>query len=69
MEGYVRINVDVTQTNPVSRELLDHFSLFGPPSLLFFHAGEEIRDARIQGEVDADHLSEHLDNLNTWLAS
>ncbi|CAM3917473.1 protein-disulfide reductase DsbD [Vreelandella rituensis] len=69
MEGYVRINVDVTQTNPVSRELLDHFSLFGPPSLLFFHAGEEIRDARIQGEVNADHLSEHLDNLNTWLAS
>ena len=69
LEGYTLIAADVTQTDPQSRELLDQFNLFGPPSLLFFIQGEEIRDARIQGEVTAAQLHEHLKSVSQWLAN
>ncbi|WP_339935018.1 protein-disulfide reductase DsbD [Vreelandella glaciei] len=69
LEGYTLIAADVTQTDPQSRELLDQFNLFGPPSLLFFSQGEEIRDARIQGEVTAAQLHEHLKSVSQWLAN
>jgi len=68
LNNYVLIKADVTQTNARSRELLEHFGLFGPPSLLFFNQGEEVTEARIQGEVDATQLTEHLQRLNQWLA-
>lgn len=68
LSDYVLIKADVTQTDEHSRELLEHFGLFGPPSLLFFNQGEEVVDARIQGEVNAAQLSRHLGELNRWLA-
>ncbi|MDQ7727680.1 protein-disulfide reductase DsbD [Halomonas sp. SpR8] len=69
LSDYTLIAADVTDTNPQSRELLDRFSLFGPPSLLFFSQGHEIRDARIQGEVTAEQLQEHLESVSQWLAN
>lgn len=60
---YRRIRADVTDTNPETRALLDRFGLFGPPGLLFFRNGRELRPARIQGEVDAEALSRHLRQL------
>ncbi|WNL37377.1 protein-disulfide reductase DsbD [Halomonas sp. PAMB 3232] len=61
------IEVDVTQTTPNTRAALEAFDLFGPPSLLFFDGGREIRQARIQGEVDAKALAEHLSSLKRAL--
>ncbi|MDN6322404.1 MAG: thiol:disulfide interchange protein, partial [Halomonas sp.] len=69
LNEYTLIAADVTNTNLQSRELLDQFSLFGPPSLLFFSQGNEIRDARIQGEVTAEQLREHLESVSQWLAN
>jgi len=60
------IEVDVTNTDAQSRELLNRFNLFGPPSLLFFSQGEEVRDARIQGEITATELAQHLETLRRW---
>ncbi|WP_404413340.1 protein-disulfide reductase DsbD [Vreelandella aquamarina] len=68
LDDYILIKADVTRTDERSRELLEHFGLFGPPSLLFFDQGEEVVDARIQGEVNASQLSRHLGELNRWLA-
>ncbi|WP_192036786.1 protein-disulfide reductase DsbD [Halomonas sp. YLGW01] len=67
LDDFHRIRVDVTETNADSRALLKHFELFGPPSLLFFAGGEEIREARIQGEVTAAPLNAHLSALLQWL--
>lgn len=69
LKGYTLIAADVTHTNAQSRELLEQFNLFGPPSLLFFSHNEEISEARIQGEVTADQLLEHLTSISQWLAS
>ncbi|WP_163560001.1 protein-disulfide reductase DsbD [Halomonas sp. NO4] len=63
LTAFARINLDVTQTDATRRALLDRFELFGPPSLLFFADGEELREARIQGEVDAAELARHLDDV------
>ena len=67
LSAFARINVDVTDSGSASRELLDHFGLFGPPSLLFFHAEEELREARIQGEMRAPGLASHLEGVLDWL--
>ncbi|WP_280548640.1 protein-disulfide reductase DsbD [Halomonas sp. 11-S5] len=62
-----RINVDVTESDATSRAVLNHFQLFGPPSLLFFDGGKELRDARVQGEVNAPQLASHLEGVLDWL--
>ncbi|ATJ83207.1 protein-disulfide reductase DsbD [Halomonas beimenensis] len=67
LADFRRIEVDVTETDAGSRALLEHYALFGPPSLLFFDGGRELRDARIQGEVDADRLAGHLEGVKAWL--
>ncbi|MYL24395.1 protein-disulfide reductase DsbD [Halomonas alkaliantarctica] len=69
LQDYTLIKADVTQTNEHSRALLERYRLFGPPSLLFFYQGEEILEARIQGEVNAVQLEQHLQTLSDWLAS
>lgn len=67
LSAFARINVDVTDTNDASRRLLDHYGLFGPPSLLFFEASRELREARIQGEIKAAPFASHLDGVIGWL--
>ncbi|MFG6158213.1 protein-disulfide reductase DsbD [Halomonas sp. 1390] len=69
LQDFRRIDVDVTESDAASREVLEHFQLFGPPSLLFFEGGEELRDARVQGEVDAPQLASHLEGVLDWLAT
>ncbi|MGP8288880.1 protein-disulfide reductase DsbD [Vreelandella zhanjiangensis] len=69
LEGFTLISVDVTDTTAESRQLLNQYQLFGPPSLLFFNQGNEIRTARIQGEATASELAEHLSSLKQWLSS
>lgn len=57
------IRADVTGTGDETQSLLKSFGLFGPPSLLFFADDQELRDARIQGEVNAEQLGPHLDKV------
>lgn len=63
---YALISVDVTHNNDTTREVLDQYGLFGPPSLLFFDQGPEVVEARIQGEVNARQLGEHLQEFERW---
>ncbi|MGM8931353.1 protein-disulfide reductase DsbD [Salinicola halophyticus] len=61
LAGFTLIRADVTRDAPASRRLLEHYDLFGPPGLLFFAHGKELPRARVQGEVDARALIQHLD--------
>ncbi|MDH4573647.1 thiol:disulfide interchange protein [Salinicola acroporae] len=61
LADFMLIRADVTRNVAASRDLLDHYGLFGPPGLLFFAGGKELRDARIQGEIDAPALASHLE--------
>ena len=51
------LQADVTSNDPLDQELLHHFGLFGPPSMLFFGLdGREISALRMQGEMDRDDV-------------
>ena len=56
--------VDVTKNTQANQSILSRFSLVGPPAILFFKDGKEIRSQRIIGEVSSEGLTGRLNNLN-----
>ncbi len=61
LNQFTLLRADVTDNDAIDRELLNHYGLFGPPSLVFFEGeGGELTDVRIQGEVNAETLAAHL---------
>lgn len=55
------LQADITANNKEDRELLKRFTLFGPPAMLFFGKnGQEILQARLVGEKNADEFLIHL---------
>ena len=60
----VMLKADVTAHDAVDRELLRHFSVIGPPAILFFGPdGEERREHRVVGFLDAGRFDAHLRSL------
>jgi len=58
------LQADVTANDALDQELLRHFGLFGPPSMLFFaRDGGEISALRMQGEMDTSTFERHLDKV------
>lgn len=60
LQGIARYKLDLTRISPEVRSWLDENQLFGPPTLMFFVQGQEWRDWRLQGEVNATDLRQHL---------
>ncbi len=61
---FTLLRADVTHNDETDQALLNHFGLFGPPSLVFFsQEGSEIADVRIQGEIGVDALATHLGSV------
>jgi thiol:disulfide interchange protein DsbD len=61
LNQFTLLRADVTENDDIDRQLLNHYGLFGPPSLVFFaEDGRELKEVRIQGEVNADTLAAHL---------
>mgnify|MGYP005659133839 FL=1 len=59
------IKLDITKTNDDNSKFLKDYKLFGPPTILFFNNdGEEIRNARIVGFIDADDFIQVYQNIN-----
>ena len=55
------LQADVTLYDELDKELLEHFGLSGPPSMLFFGAdGTELTSLRMQGEMDRPTFEHHL---------
>ena len=64
LAGLKLLRADVTASSAEDRALLAHYGLFGPPAVLFFADGEELRSHRITGFVPAQEFTAHLDRLN-----
>jgi thiol:disulfide interchange protein DsbD len=65
LSGYQLIRFDMTASSPEQRALLDHYQLFGPPALLFFAAsGDEQRNLRVVGEIDASDFVTRVRSAN-----
>jgi thiol:disulfide interchange protein DsbD len=58
------LQLDMTENTSEHKALLKSFNLFGPPTLLFFDStGQEYRQHRLIGMVEADQLLQHLKQL------
>ncbi|MCS3903983.1 thiol:disulfide interchange protein DsbD [Methylohalomonas lacus] len=63
LADFVVLKADVTANDAADRELLQHYELFGPPAMLFFSDGEEVRPLRLVGFIDAEDFVEHIGRM------
>ena len=58
---YLALRADVTENNQIDRELLQHFGIFGPPTIAFFNReGEELTRFRLVGFISPEEFSDHI---------
>ncbi|MCW4150284.1 protein-disulfide reductase DsbD [Halomonas sp. 18H] len=61
LENVQRLRIDVTDYDASDKEVMEHFGIVGPPTLMWFGSdGQERRSARIIGELDADDFLERF---------
>ena len=64
MANMTKLQVDLTDNTEYHRALLKEFGLFGPPTILFFDAnGNEYKQYRLVGAINAEGLLQHLAKL------
>ncbi|REC96011.1 protein-disulfide reductase DsbD [Kushneria indalinina] len=63
LQDLVLIRLDVTDNDPEARALLKRYNLFGPPALLFFSDGQEMRSLRTQGEIGRPQMRDLLKHV------
>lgn len=63
LADFVVLKADVTANDAADRELLQQYELFGPPAMLFFSDGEEVRPLRLVGFIDAEDFVEHIGKM------
>ena len=65
LENSVLLQIDLTDTGAEKNvELMEHFNVFGLPSILFFDLqGNELSQQRITGFMGADKFSVHIETI------
>jgi thiol:disulfide interchange protein DsbD len=63
MQSFVLVQADVTANSEKEKALTKRFGLFGPPGILFFKEGKEIKNARIIGYQPPEKFLAHLNKL------
>ncbi|NVE93254.1 thioredoxin fold domain-containing protein, partial [Vreelandella titanicae] len=62
LQDVQRLSIDVTDYDASDKEIMEHFGIVGPPTLMWFGPdGHERRSARIIGELDADAFLERFE--------
>ncbi len=60
LQDVILLKADVTANDENDNALLKRFELFGPPAILFFGNGEERKDFRLIGFVEAGEFVQHV---------
>jgi len=60
LRDFTLLQADVTQNNSEDKELLKRFSLFGPPGIIFFKNGKEIKKFALVGFIEPENFIKHL---------
>jgi thiol:disulfide interchange protein DsbD len=61
MRNMLLLKVDVTHNTEADKALMQRFSLFGPPGIIFFDAqGQEVPGSRVVGFMNAEKFLQHL---------
>ena len=58
----VLVQADVTANDEIDQALLEHFGIFGPPTIVFYdRGGNEVAGQRVIGYMPTDEFLTHLD--------
>ncbi|MEO2280251.1 protein-disulfide reductase DsbD [Pseudoalteromonas sp. YIC-468] len=61
---FTLVQIDLTKTNDTTIELMEEFTVFGLPSILFFNSEEqELSSLRVTGFLGADEFAAHLQKV------
>jgi len=63
LEEFTMLQIDVTKNSDEDKKLLKEFGLFGPPAIMFFKEGKELKNRRLIGFKDAKEFLIHINNL------
>ena len=64
LNNFVMLQADVTKNDELDKALLKELGLFGPPAILFYDpSGNELRNFRVVGFMDAGKFSSHIENF------
>ena len=63
LKKFTMIQIDVTKNSDEDKKLLKKFGLFGPPAIMFFKDGSEIKNKRLIGFKDANEFLTHINNI------
>ena len=64
LEQMQPLQADVTPNDEIDQALMKHFSIIGPPAILFFdRRGEEMRAYRLVGYFTPEEFSAHLQKV------
>ena len=64
LNNFVMLQADVTKNDAQDKALLKELGLFGPPAILFYdNTGNELRNYRVVGFMDAGKFSSHIESF------
>ncbi len=63
LQEFMLIQIDVTKNSDEDKALLKEFGLFGPPAIMFFKDGNELKSKRLIGFKDAKEFLAHINSL------
>jgi thiol:disulfide interchange protein DsbD len=64
LDNFVMLQSDVTDNDEADQALLKELGLFGPPAILFYSkSGNELRNYRVVGYMDAPKFSSHIESF------
>jgi len=61
--SFVNIKADVTKNDEFDKELMSRFGIIGPPALLFFKDGVEVKVKRVVGFMKSGKFITHISTL------
>ncbi|WP_200762324.1 protein-disulfide reductase DsbD [Nitrosophilus alvini] len=64
LENFITLQVDVTKNSEEDKKLLKYFNLFGPPAILFFENGKEVKGHRVIGYKGPEEFLDILRKVN-----
>ncbi|MBQ4839502.1 protein-disulfide reductase DsbD [Pseudoalteromonas luteoviolacea] len=61
------LKLDLTESNDTTFEIMEYFTVFGLPSMLFFDKdGKEIPELRVTGFMSAEDFAKHLQKVRNY---
>ncbi|WP_281950662.1 protein-disulfide reductase DsbD [Nitrosophilus kaiyonis] len=62
-KDFLLIQADVSSNSKENQKLMKHFNIYGPPAILFFKDGKELKDYRIIGYKPPEDFLKVIDNV------